>query len=300
MLTQPLSCDGCSDGALTYTKAITTLATDYVKSTAVCNFSRISLLLALMLFLVGCSSPTKRGHWGGGATLTPSWSKIQRAALNAASDPLTWTPTVGALFFYVGDLDRDLSNWAVEHRPLFGDNAQQHSDKLRDATHYAYLLTALIAPSGDSPQAWAVNKTKGLAVGLSTIVISASITRRLKHLTDKTRPSGKAKDSFPSSHASLAATQATLAAKSLDYIAMPDQRRVLIKTGYYSLAAGTAWARVEAEKHYPSDVLVSFALGNFMASFMNEAFLAPDSADDPTLLFTPHHKGLGLAVNIPF
>ncbi|MBD3343874.1 MAG: hypothetical protein GF401_02280 [Chitinivibrionales bacterium] len=30
---------------------------------------------------------------------------------------------------------------------------------------------------------------------------------------------------------------------------------------------GTGWARVEAQKHYPTDVLVGAALGNFCATF---------------------------------
>ena len=33
------------------------------------------------------------------------------------------------------------------------------------------------------------------------------------------------------------------------------------------------WARIEAGWHYPSDTLFSMALGNFIASFVNDAFL---------------------------
>ena len=43
------------------------------------------------------------------------------------------------------------------------------------------------------------------------------------------------------------------------------------------IAAGTAWARVEGCKHYPSDVLFGAALGNFVAIFVHDAFLPADS-----------------------
>jgi hypothetical protein len=40
-----------------------------------------------------------------------------------------------------------------------------------------------------------------------------------------------------------------------------------------SLAAGAAWARVEAREHYPTDVLMGMALGNFTAVLIHDAFL---------------------------
>ena len=41
----------------------------------------------------------------------------------------------------------------------------------------------------------------------------------------------------------------------------------------------TAWARVEANQHYPSDVLVGLGLGHFMGSFFTHAFLGPARAE---------------------
>jgi membrane-associated phospholipid phosphatase len=49
--------------------------------------------------------------------------------------------------------------------------------------------------------------------------------------------------------------------------------RTTLEIGAGAITAGTAWARVEAGAHYPSDVLVGVALGNFMAAFFTEAFL---------------------------
>ena len=34
-----------------------------------------------------------------------------------------------------------------------------------------------------------------------------------------------------------------------------------------------AWARVEGDRHYPSDVLAGAALGHFLSAFIHDAFL---------------------------
>ena len=43
--------------------------------------------------------------------------------------------------------------------------------------------------------------------------------------------------------------------------------------GLYLTAGGAGWARVEAKKHYPTDVLVGFSLGRFIAEFMQGSLL---------------------------
>jgi len=43
------------------------------------------------------------------------------------------------------------------------------------------------------------------------------------------------------------------------------------------LMIGTSWSRIEAGWHFPADTLFSMALGNFMASFVNDAFLGLDA-----------------------
>jgi len=54
---------------------------------------------------------------------------------------------------------------------------------------------------------------------------------------------------------------------------MSPALRTTFEIGAGTITAGTAWARVEAGAHYPSDVLVGVALGNFFAAFFTEAFL---------------------------
>jgi hypothetical protein len=49
--------------------------------------------------------------------------------------------------------------------------------------------------------------------------------------------------------------------------------RLPLQVGNIVLATFTAWARVEAQKHYPSDMLAGAALGHFLTAFIHDAFL---------------------------
>ncbi len=253
-------------------------------------------LLFLLSIATGCSTHPTRGNWGEGATLTPGWNRIKRAAYNSATDPKTWSPALGAAVFSIGDLDEEVSEWAVDHQPLFGSDAEDWSDDLRTTTTVAWVATAFAASSGGD---WALNKTKGMGVQLAAIGVSDSIVDGLKDLTDRERPDKSNNGSFPSAHASMAATRAALASRNLEYIDMPDGARTALDIGLYTVALGTGWARVEAEKHYPSDVLAGVAIGNFVATFINDAFLDPARLDGPLVSAQALPGGGVILVQIP-
>ena len=71
---------------------------------------------------------------------------------------------------------------------------------------------------------------------------------------------------------------------------MSRAARLSLKVGLDALTIGTSWARIEAGAHFPSDTLVSMALGNFCAVFFNDAFLGLDSAN-ASLTFVPLSGG---------
>ena len=75
------------------------------------------------LLLGGCAGAPNRSHWGSTTTISPGWNRVAAAARDAALDPMTWAPAAGALVFTIGDLDEQTSDWAIEHHPVFGDNA---------------------------------------------------------------------------------------------------------------------------------------------------------------------------------
>jgi membrane-associated phospholipid phosphatase len=99
----------------------------------------------------------------------------------------------------------------------------------------------------------------------------------LKPATDRERPDGSDQSSMPSGHASATSAFASLAWRNVDQIEMPEGLRWSLRSGLLVLAGSSAWARVEAGKHFPTDVLVGAALGNFVTGFIHDAFLGPAS-----------------------
>jgi len=65
-----------------------------------------------------------------------------------------------------------------------------------------------------------------------------------------------------------------------------------MKMGVAGIAAGTAWATIEANRHYPSDVLSGYALGHFLSAFINDAFLGIDYKKEAFLIINPLKDGV--------
>ena len=61
---------------------------------------------------------------------------------------------------------------------------------------------------------------------------------------------------------------------------------------------GTGLARVEAGKHHLSDVMVGYALGNFIANFMQEAFLEGNNTG-AHISFAPVEQGGVFTLSLP-
>jgi membrane-associated phospholipid phosphatase len=238
----------------------------------------MNLQLSFLLFawsIVGCSSlPNGRG-WGQDATLRPGWDRICRAAWNSAASAAAWGPAAGAIAFQVGSADRNLAMWAMKNTPVYGskDNAVHASDSLLSIISAAYVGSALAAPSGDQLGTWALAKAKGFAVGYSAVAINSQATGLIKDETTRTRPDGSDRQSFPSNHATKAGVFAALASRNLETIPLSKETLVASQIGLDTLTASVAWARLEAGRHYPSDVLAGVAIGHFIGAFINDAFI---------------------------
>lgn len=222
-------------------------------------------LVVLTVLVGGCVSQQADPSWGA---RIPGAADLGTAVVTAARSPATWVPLAAAAALAVGDLDEELSDWGADHAPLFGADAAADSDTLRDATRALWLLTALAAPSrtlGD--------KAGGLAVGAATLMLERTVTDGIKELAERRRPDGSNDRSFSSGHAGTASAAATLARANLDYIDLPGWLHGTLNLGLHGLALGTGWARVEARRHYVTDVLGGYAVGHFLAAFMQHAFM---------------------------
>ncbi len=262
----------------------------------------LPVMISISLFLGGCGTLENGRGWGQDALFPIDSERISRAAHDAFFDSQTLIPLAGALVFAIDDFDERVSDWAVKHNPIFGseDNARDASDYLKTALEVEAVGTALATPSGDFPEEWAFSKLKGLGVELAAVGATSSVTSWLKGATDRSRPDKSDDRSFPSAHASSAFSYATLANRNLDSIDIPRTLKPALKAGNTLLATGVAWARVEGQRHYPSDVLAGAALGHFLTAFIHDAFLnLPEDSNFDFAIF-PVEGGAGIELSFHF
>lgn len=260
-----------------------------------------SAIILYALSLSACGTLPEGKGWGEEATLLPGWKRVQTSAVNAAKDPWTWGPLLGAAALQIDDFDRRTADWAREHTPVFGSqrSAEQWSDDLRSASSFAHYATILATPSGDEPGEWVLNKIKGTLVGAAAVSATGQITNYMKQEFDRERPNGLTDESFPSGHTSSSAVHTRLASRNLQSIQMSDGTRTALDVGLHALTIGTSWARIEAGWHYPADTLFSMALGNFMACFINDAFMGT-SETHPSVALQAVDGGAVLGVQLRF
>ncbi|HXY61862.1 MAG TPA: phosphatase PAP2 family protein [Nitrospirota bacterium] len=245
----------------------------------------------------GCGTlPNGRG-WGQDATLSPGWERIQHAAWNAATAPETWAPAAGALAFQIDHADTKVSEWAAKNTPIFGSqqNADEMSTALLDASAVVWVASGIAAPSGNSTGDWLEAKAKGFGIEAGAGVVTLGTVDVLKTTVHRMRPNGADDQSFPSGHSTGAAFFSTVASRNIETLSWSQGATTAAQIGLGALTAATAWARIEANQHYPSDVLAGIAIGHFFGAFLTDAFLGLDNPRHLSLLVEPSRAG-GIAM----
>ena len=200
-------------------------------------------------------------------------------------------PLVGAAVLSVGDLDESVSDWAADERPLFGGSAEGASDDLRNVAVAGYLVTALAAPADSG-------RWRRIGWGVAALYAQGGVVEGLKDVVERQRPDGSNDRGFPAGHAGVASGAATLGQRNLRALALAPRWRRKASLSFDALAAGTAWARVEAEKHRVADVLAGYAIGHFVAAFVSEAFIEP-GLPAAELAFQGFGNGGALRLTVP-
>jgi membrane-associated phospholipid phosphatase len=260
------------------------------------------LLTALVAGLLsGCGTMSNGRGWGQDATLAPGWDRVGQAAWNAARSPATWGPAAGALAFQIGHTDRNTVRWAARENPVFGsrENASRMSDNLMDSSGVIWVASMAAAPSGDAATEWSIAKAGGIGVQTAGGILTRSTVGFLKQNVDRSRPGG-GNGSFPSAHASGPALYATFAAVNIETLNWSRGAVTASNIGLGALTAATAWARVEANFHYPSDVLGGIAIGHFFGVFFTDAFMGLDNPGNALVLFEPSREGAVAMVRFNF
>jgi membrane-associated phospholipid phosphatase len=162
------------------------------------------------------------------------------------------------------------------------------------------IVTALATPGGDEPGLWVYSKLKGAGVEMLAVGVTSSLTSDLKDATGRERPDKSSKRSFPSGHTTSAFSYMTLANRNIDSIDMPSSLKSPLKVCNFLMASSVAWARIEANRHYPSDVLAGAALGHFLTAFIHDAFMNLPEDDSVDLVVFPAKDGAGVALSFRF
>jgi len=247
------------------------------------------LSLLLLLHLSGCA--TQNTRWGETAYQQLTTQRLLHSAKKTLQQPATWLPALGSLIFTLPNLDQQTSDWASNRTPVFGsqENARRYSDDLRTLLLAETLTTSLLTPSGDTLSQWLANKSRGISAQLLAGGAAGSSSEHFKDLFQRTRPDGSDQRSYPSGHATTAASYATLANDNLHALSLSSQQRQALTYLNWGLATEVAWARVEGQAHYPADVLAGMALGHFVTGTLNE-FLMGNKQEIQIQLLT-HQDG---------
>ena len=209
----------------------------------------------------------------------PNRASVGAALRDALRDPLVYAPLLGAGVIAAGGWDHDIADWAVDKSPVFGSSkaAVDASDVMLNVLRGEAGLTLLAAPDGEAlGREWRRKKLGHLALDAFAFYATEGSTRLGKETVRRQRPNGESRSSFPSGHASSTASLMTLSNRHLAELDLPPRLRTGLQVVNTGLALGTAWARVEGAKHYPTDVLVGHALGRFLARVIHDAWRLPE------------------------
>jgi hypothetical protein len=230
------------------------------------------------------------------------WDRMGRAAHAAASSPRTWAPLLGAVALQIGDADRKLQTRMAEHTPVFGSQqrADERSDDFRSLSQGLWVVTALVPWEDEPAEGWFAAKGRVVLAQGGARLVTSKLTGDLKDGTSRLRPNGAGETSMPSDHATRVSLYNTMSAYNLQRMGWSTQNLARAQLGLDVLAGATAWARVEANQHYPSDVLVGLGLGHFMGSFFTHAFLGPARAETLQVSLQPGRERFDIRVQLNF
>lgn len=192
-----------------------------------------------------------------------------------------WAPLLGAVALTAIGKDQELSDWAREEAPVFGSeqSAGDASNNLVSALQVSALVSALFLPNTTTPDGLVRTNIEMVVIESVGTHINMAMTNALKEGIHRDRPNHVDRRSLPSGHTTSAFTSANFANGNIDMLGVNENALVASRWLINSAAIATAWARVEAGWHYPTDVLASAALANYMTNVFRDLYM-----DDQGLL----------------
>ncbi len=253
------------------------------------------------MFLSGCSTISSLHNDDKGLTFSPTWERVTTAAENALYDPGTWIPAAATVAVAVSGKDKEWALDTFNTRPLFkNQDAHQISEQTRELLYLGMVATALPAQPITTENRYLEGLTMATAqfatisaTTLATGVLKKNISRKIPNY-DPLQPDD---ESFPSNHATEPFAAVAVIRRNSDRLNVSDGWKTVIKSTAYVTASVSAWARIEMGLHYPTDQLLSAAIGNFIGLFVHDAFLL---SPDINLKFSLYKEKVTSELNLRF
>lgn len=218
-----------------------------------------------------------------------SWERTKAAAYSAATDKMTWIPVVSGVAINVSGYDDDMARHIMDEDDPFID--EDVSDRLRDVTTLTTYATAFMVPDNNM-----TIKTRRLVVESAALGAARGIVTIANNQIPKTAPNGWYDEAVGSNHAVTPFAASALTRRNVEQLDIPTWGKYSINTMTYLAATGSMYQRIEQGLHSPVDQLYSIAVGNFLALFIHDAFMASDTQ----LGIELHPKETKITLNIPF
>jgi membrane-associated phospholipid phosphatase len=223
---------------------------------------------AFLLALAGWAAPVAAQERCAPFPITPAITPAADSLRSPDVEPLEVlgaTAATATLFL----VDRPVHDFLRRHRSPALDGVAKVFRQLGTAEAFGVasagvLGAGLVSGDGDVKRA-------GVRM-VASFVVTAGTTTILKHLIGRSRPEARkgafdfdpfadGQVSLPSGHTAIAFALATSLADDID--------EPVATVALYAIAAGTAWSRLNDERHWPSDVLAGALIGTTSAKFVS-------------------------------
>ncbi len=205
-------------------------------------------------------------------------------------EPETWVPLTTAAVIAATNLDREISDWASEETPIFGSqqSADDASDDIRNLLVVGAAASTFFAPVPEGENGFRIRRIVANAAGGTA---ASAFVEVGKLSVGRDRPNDRDDESFPSGHSAGAFTSSVFMEQNLNETIENPLLRRSIKIGTTGAASLVAWARVEAQEHFPVDVLVSAGVSNLVAKVFYQSITSDGLSGVPSVAFQAGRDG---------